>query len=187
MDGAEIVYRLNAQDEIVYVNEEWSEFAAANDAPDLLAERVLNRPIWDFICDETTEHLYREIVRCVRAGQSARFNFRCDAPARRRLMEMNVAGLDGGAVQFETRTIRVDERPRQELLDRYAPRAGGMLRICGWCKRMDIEGERWGELEEAVNTLRLFEYKALPQITHGMCNQCFDDIARKLADWRTRS
>src|ERR1051325_5476429 len=108
MYGADILYRLNAQDEIVYVNVEWSKFAAANDAPDLLAEHVLNRPLWDFICDETTEHLYREVVGRARAGQTTRFNFRCDAPASRRLMEMNVEGMDGGAVQFETKTLQED-------------------------------------------------------------------------------
>jgi hypothetical protein len=181
-----IVYRLNAADELVYVNEAWAEFASANDAPDILPERVLNRPLWDFVCDETTRHLYREILRRARAGLPASFNFRCDAPGRRRLMELNVSGLEGGAVRFETRTLRVDERPRQELLDRYVPRSGTMLRVCGWCKRMDIDSQRWGEVEEAVATLRLFEYNSLPPLTHGMCPPCFDAISEQIADRRSR-
>jgi hypothetical protein len=51
---------------------------------------------------------------------------------------------------------------------------------------MDVDAGRWAEIEEAVTSLRLFEYKSLPPLTHGMCEQCFDDIARKLADWRAR-
>ena len=78
---ADIVYRLNAEDVLVHVNEAWAEFAAANDAPDLLPKRVLNRPLWAFVCDETTAHLYREILRRARTGLPASFNFRCDAPA----------------------------------------------------------------------------------------------------------
>ena len=184
--AAEVVYTLNAGDEIVYVNDGWTEFALANDAPDLLPERVLNRPLWDFVSDETTQHLYREILRRAREGRPARFHFRCDAPDYRRHMEMTVEGLDGGGVQFETRTLRVDERPRQDLLDRQAPREGGRLRMCGWCKRMDIGGERWGEIEEAVTGLRLFERHALPPLTHGMCRPCFDAMSSQLAERRPR-
>jgi hypothetical protein len=183
---AEVVYRLNGRDEIIYVNDGWSKFAAENDAPELLPEGVLNRPLWDFVGDETTQHLYREILRRARAGRPARFGFRCDAPDRRRRMEMTVAGLEGGGVQFETRTLQQDERPRQELLDRYVPRSGRMLRLCSWCKRMDIGGERWGEIEEAAETLRLFEYKTLPPVTHGMCNPCFDAVALQIAERRPR-
>jgi len=182
-----IVYRLNGEDEIVYVNAEWAKFALSNDASDLLPERVLNRPLWDFVSDETTVHLYRQLLQLARAGQPARFNFRCDSPECRRLMEMTVSGLIGGEVQFETRVLREDERTRQGLLDRYSPRASKMLRICGWCKRMNLDGESWGEIEEAVTSLRLFEYHALPMLTHGMCEACFRDIAGKLADWRSRS
>lgn len=183
---ANIVYRLNAEDRLVYVSESWAEFAAANDAPELLPERVLNRPLWDFVCDETTQHLYRELLRRARTGLPASFNFRCDAPGRRRLMKMNIEGLEGGAVRFETRALRVDERPRQGMLDRYAPRSGTMLRICGWCKRMDIDGRSWGEVEDAVTTLRLFEYNSLPSLTHGMCPPCFDAVSEQIADRRAR-
>lgn len=184
---AGVVYRLNGLDEIVYVGDGWGEFAAANDAPELLPERVLGRPLWDFVCDDTTRHLYGEILRRARSGRPARFNFRCDAPDYRRLMEMNVEGLEGGGVRFETRTLRVDERPRQDMLDRRAPREGDRLRMCGWCKRMDLDGERWGEIEEAVNALRLFERQALPPLTHGMCRPCFDAMASQIADRRSRS
>ena len=183
----DIVYRLNDEDEIVYVNEGWAEFALSNDASDLLPERVLNRPLWEFVSDDTTVHLYRQILQLARDGRPARFNFRCDSPECRRLMEMTVSGLDGSGVQFETRVLREEERPRKELLDRYGPRASKMLRICGWCKRMNLDGESWGEIEEAVTSLRLFEYRALPMLTHGMCETCFQDIAGKLADWRSRS
>jgi hypothetical protein len=182
-----IVYRLNGRDELVYVNDEWVDFAVANDAPDLLSEQVVGRPFWDFIGDQTTVYLYREILLQVRAGRPASFTFRCDAPERRRLMGMTIAVRDGGEVQFETRTLREDERPRQELLDRYATRAGGMLRMCSWCKRVDIDGARWGEIEEAVTALRLFERETLPPLTHGMCEACFKTMNEKIAEHRERS
>lgn len=184
---ADIVYRLNSRDEFVYFNEEWVNFAVANDASGLLPERVLGRLLWDFITDQTTRQIYQEILDRVHAGRPVRFNFRCDAPEHRRYMEMDIARCDGGEVQFQVRTVREEERPRQGLLDWHAPRAGELLRICGWCKRVDIGEGRWGEVEEAVTAFRLFERLALPRLTHGMCEACFKTMTDKIAELRTRA
>lgn len=177
-----LVYRLNRRDEFIFVDEGWGSFAAANDALDLMPELVLSRPLWDFISDETTVQLYREILRQARAGHPARFGFRCDAPELRRGMEMIVTGLGGGEVQFETRVLREEWRPRQELLARYVARAGEMLRMCGWCKRVDVGAGRWEEVEDAVKALSLFEREALPALTHGICEACFKVMSKKAAE-----
>jgi hypothetical protein len=182
-----LVYRLNRRDEFTYIDEKWGSFAAANDALDLLPGLVLSRPLWDFISDETTAQLYREILRRARAGHVARFGFRCDAPEYRRSMEMTVAGLGGGEVQFETRVLREERRPRQELLGRYAARAGDMLRMCGWCKRVDVGAGRWEEVEEAVRALCLFERQAMPPLTHGICEACFRAMNKKAAERQVRA
>jgi hypothetical protein len=179
-----IVYRLNSQDEFIDLNDEWSHFAVANNTSSLLPDHVLGRPLWDFITDQTTSQLYREMLDQVHAGRSVKFNFRCDGPEHRRYMEMTISPLDGGQVQFESRTVREEERPRQELLDPLAPRAGDLLRICGWCKRVDVGKGKWGEVEEAVATFRLFERQALPMMTHGMCEGCFKTISAEIAERR---
>lgn len=186
-EDADIVYRLNSQDEFIYLNEGWVNFAVANDASGLLPERVLGRPLWDFIIDETTIQLYREILDQVHAGRSVKFNFRCDAPEYRRHMEMIITRRDGSNVQFETRTVREEERPRQELLDWRAPRVSDLLRICGWCKRVDVGEGRWGEVEEAVTAFRLFERQLLPMLTHGMCEACFKSVSEEIGERRTRA
>ena len=53
----EILYRLNDRDEIVFVNDVWSEFATANDGRHLVPSQVLGRSLWDFITDLTTRQL----------------------------------------------------------------------------------------------------------------------------------
>jgi len=179
-----IVYRLTSQDEFVYLNDEWSNFAEANNASSLLPNHVLGRPLWDFITDQTTSQLYCEMLDQVHAGRSMSFNFRCDGPEHRRYMELSISALAGGQVQFESRTLREEERPRQELLDSLVPRAADLLRICGWCKRVDVGEGKWGEVEEAVATLRLFERQALPMMTHGMCEGCFKTISEEIAERR---
>jgi len=180
-----IVYRLNSKDEFIYLNEAWSNFAIANNASGLLPARVLGRPLWDFITDQTTSQLYREMLDQVHTGRFMKFNFRCDALERRRYMELAISALDDGNVQFESTTVREEQRPRQDLLDSFATRAADLLRICGWCKRVDVGKGKWGEIEEAVAALRLFERQALPMITHGMCEGCFKTISEEIAERRS--
>ena len=80
-----ISYQLNELDEIVSVSKGWTRFALANDAPDLVPEKVLNRPLWDFITDLTTEQLYRQILKRVRSVSPCFVPFCRDcAPARPR-------------------------------------------------------------------------------------------------------
>ncbi len=180
-NDADLVYRLNSQDQITFINEAWVNFAVANDAPRLIPERVLGRSLWEFISDETTTTLYKEILDQVHAGQQMTFNFRCDSPANRRLMEMTISKLPSGEVQFETRTISEEVRTPKELLDRYAPRIGEVLHICGWCKRVDVGAGIWAEIEDAIEAFSLFERGALPRLTHGMCKECFETISSEIA------
>lgn len=183
-EDALVVYQVNSQDEIVYLNETWQVFALANDAADLAPEKVLGRPLWDFITDETTKVLYREILQHVRAGRATQFQFRCDAPAYRRYMEMTVTAQPGGEVQFASSLAREEARPPQEILNRFAARSEEWLRICGWCKRVDVTGRGWEAIEQAVSLLHLFGQKNLPRLTHGMCENCYQGMLQQVAELR---
>jgi hypothetical protein len=44
-----VVYHLDANDRISYVNRTWDRFALANDSPALCAPGVLDRALWDLI------------------------------------------------------------------------------------------------------------------------------------------
>ena len=176
-----ILYRLNHWDEIIFVNEEWVRFALANDGPDLVRERVLHRPLWNFISDLTTQQLYRDILDKVRAGHPVRFVFRCDSPERRRLCEMTITAQAGDVVQFETQPLWTQERSPQSLLARDAPRTVDLLRICGWCLRVEVGGGTWQDIEEAVNSLQLFERVEYPRLTHEMCDECYMAVTESVA------
>jgi hypothetical protein len=173
-DG-EIIYRLNDCDEIGYANDAYDAFAAANEGEHVSSAAVLRHSVWEFISDLSTRQLYRDLIRRVRAGRPVRFQFRCDTPTCRRLMEMTVARGEGGAVEFRARVVSEEARPYQALLDPRAPRAGEMLRVCGWCKKVQT-GEEWLELEDAVGRLGLFERPAVPPITHGVCEPCYQKM-----------
>jgi hypothetical protein len=177
----DIIYRVNAQDEIVFVNEQWDRFAAANAGESVTSSQVLQRPLWDFIIDSTTRELYRQVLQRIRDGRSLRFTFRCDSPMCRRLLEMDVHRGEDGTVEFHTRTISEESRQPPGLPESSAARPGELLRVCGWCKKVFVGGT-WAEVEDAVAQLRLFHRPFLPSVSHGICEGCSQQMTKALAD-----
>ena len=142
----DIIYRVNAADEICFTNRQYDEFARDNDGEAALSTAVLHRSLWSFITEPTTQQLYREVLRRVRRGRSIRFTFRCDSPACRRLMEMIVVNAENQCVEFRTSTISEESRPPQTVLQRPARTSGAFLRICAWCNAVDLDGLRWTQI-----------------------------------------
>jgi hypothetical protein len=62
-------------------------------------------------------------------------------------------------------------------LDPRSARSGDYIPVCGWCKKVRI-GEEWTEVEDAVRQLQLFEEPRLPQITHGICPRCYQEMLK---------
>jgi len=176
-DNLNILYKIDERDRIVFVNDEWSRFARANDAPELAANEILNRSLWDFITDDTVREIYRKLIAKARANQTFSFEFRCDAPAERRLLEMTVGLRGDETVQFETRVLRREKRIRQNVFEKDFPRGEGVLKVCSWCSKIDTGGENWKEVEEAVLKLALFVRKEPPRLSHGMCGACYRKIS----------
>jgi hypothetical protein len=167
----DIIYKLNDRDEICFVNEAYDEFAVANAGITCASAAVLNYPLWNFITDITTQLLYRDLLQRARAGRRIQFNFRCDSPTCRRLLEMNLSCGEDGMVEFRVRTISEESRPPQALLEPHAARSDQLLRMCAWCKKICLE-DVWVDVEEAAARLRLFEQSMLPLLTHGICELC---------------
>lgn len=178
-----VVYRIDHEDRLAGFNDGWLAFAGANGGQELEPLRILGRPLWDFLADLTTKHLYRSMVQRVRqGGRPVRFRFRCDAASRRRLLAMEITADMVGGAQF--RVTSVQEEPRQSvpLLEPEHGREARLLSMCGWCKRILLPTDGWVEVEEAVGALGLFGGAPLPGITHGMCPTCYSAIAGELDD-----
>ena len=175
------VYRLDSEHRIIFVNEVWTRFASDNHADHLCPEKVLSTSIWDHIADPATAELYRAIlVRVAQENTAIRFPFRCDAPNARRYMEMQVSRLPKGSYEFASLIVRTERRGFQSLLSASVERGDDFIRSCSWCKRIAVPPQRWVEVEEAVQLLRLFDRPVLPKITHGICPQCHAEVLAKL-------
>lgn len=171
-DDVSVRYRIDARDQIVFVDDAWHHTAATLASAREAANDVTGRLLWDFIGDAVTRRIYEQILARVRAGRVVQFTLRCDSAAYRRLLRMTIRADASGAVDFHTDPIESVPRSPVPLLSPDSPRSASMLRACGWCNRIDVGADEWTEVEEAVERLRLFERAALPHLSHGVCNAC---------------
>jgi hypothetical protein len=179
----DLLYHLNARDEISSINEEWLSFARANDGGSLLPPQILGRPLWDFIGDVETQHIYRLLHRRVRTrGAPLQFSFRCDGPGRRRLLELNISAAAEQGLTYRVRTVRQEDRTPVPLLDPHRLRSEMFVTMCGWCKRVAAPPRGWLEVEDAVTALSLFAEPHPPQLTHGICEECSESLHQALSD-----
>lgn len=175
------IWTIDDADRIVYVNDAWLAFAGENTAPQLTASLVLNQPIWGFIQGHETSYLYQQIFSRVRAGvYPVKFPFRCDSPDCRRFMEMKLSLLPGGAIQLISHILREEWREPLDLLDAFRDRSGEFLKVCSWCKRINIPGQGWGEIEAAIGALDLFDHLSMPRLTHTICDACHEAVKLEL-------
>ncbi len=172
-----LLYKLNARDEISSVNEEWLSFARANGGEPVLPPVILGRSIWDFIADLETRHIYRILHRRVRAhGVPIGLSLRCDAPERRRLLELTISAGEHETLCYRVQTVKEEDRDVVPLLSPHVPRSELFVTMCGWCKRVSVPPNGWLEVEDAVVALSLFNEPYPPQLTHGICEECQDSL-----------
>lgn len=177
----EISYIVDEQDRLLAVSPEWMPFALKNDAAELAPEQVAGRSLWSFIDDESTRELYEAVLAHVRSGPETDLFLRCDAPERRRLIEMIVTRRPDGNVEFRTRLIGSKDRSEQRLLARSTPRTAQHLLLCSWCDRINVDGDEWLEVEEATERLELTDEPELPRLDPVVCPACFAMVTEILA------
>ena len=173
-------YELDDQLRLTAVDEGWTRFAIENGAPDLAPPAPLGKRVLDAISDPTTRLLYNELYQlAARTGKPITVPIRCDSPQLRRQLDLIITPIASG---FRVESVLRWATPNVggELLDPSVPRdSDELLRLCSWCKRMQVDQE-WHELDEAARRLRLFEHPELPLLTHGMCERCADQIRAML-------
>ena len=170
---SDLLYELNARDEISSVNEEWLRFALANGGEPLDTAQILGRLLWDFIGGEETQHFYRLLHRRVRAGGApVRLCFRCDAPDRRRLLDLEISAGPERGLTYRVRTVKEQERQPVALLEPRPPRSEHFVTVCAWCERVAVPAHGWLDIEAAIAALPVLAEPHPPQLTHGICPVC---------------
>lgn len=187
LTGMVLWYRIDAVDRIVAVSDNWLLFARRNGAPHLAPDAVLGQSLWGFISDQETVALSRMIFDHVRR-QAMRVDlpFRCDSPHSRRDLQMSVRPHDGHDLDIRTEIVREEQRPYMPLFDPAAPCSDETIIACSWCKRIQTATQVWVEVDVAVQELGLFDAPLTPQVSHGICPDCFDQTRAQLAGGDTK-
>jgi hypothetical protein len=176
-DTPEVVYQIDQKDFFVFFNPQWDLFAEANDSAFLLSQQVYKTSLWQFIRDAETRHLHELLLSKVRTKDvMLDLDFRCDAPSLRRFMRMQVSLKEEGKVEYRNRLLRVEPREAVLVTSPAVAGAGPFLRMCSWCKKVDVGKDTWLEVEDAVNVLGLFSCAEIQQISHTMCPACFSAL-----------
>ena len=177
-----IIYRINSRDQIVFVNDLWNEVAFASDNESLTGRKIFGRSIWKFFKGYAVRDLYKQMVKTVRCGKRVRFNFRGDSPETRRLMEMDITLLENGEVQFSSKIVLAEKSPFKWLLNNESPYTEELISVCGWCKKVNVEKDTWSEVEDAVTIMGIFDTAKIPNISHGICEECFEPWMKEIDD-----
>lgn len=170
------IYSIDKNDLLISVSDNWLLFAAENQAVESChPDRIIYRPIWDFISGIETQHLFEVILKKVRtADKPVALPFRCDSPDKRRYLELIITPVQQEGIVFTSHIIHEETRDKVGLLATGIPRSDDIITMCSMCKKVVLSGNVWVEVEEAVVTLKLFEQLELPQISHGLCPACFE-------------
>jgi hypothetical protein len=180
----QFVHRIDTDERIVSVNEDWLQFAAENRWPNS-AEELCGTPLMRYISGLDVQYIYKLLIERARAHPSPiTFNYRCDSPDCRRTLRMTIRHEPKtDTVEFRSWALRLEPRPIVELLDTELDyRASDMLYICSWCKRVQVN-QKWLEVEKAVRELGLFADEPLPRMSHGICPQCLQAMITKGASY----
>jgi hypothetical protein len=176
------IYRINKHDEIVSLSDNWLSFAVENDGVDKNSPaNVIGKSLWDFISGFDTQFLYQVVLKEVRySKKSVQLFFRCDSPDTLRYQQLSVIPFEDSGVVFRSELLRTESRETVTLLKSDVERSDTFVSICSGCKKIKVSDMKWEEPDIAINTLKIFEYEPVPQLSHGICKSCFDETMAKI-------
>lgn len=103
-----MIYWLSAGDEITGISGAWDRFAVDNGGLDAMADRVMGRPLWDFVQGVPTRRFLSEVFHaCRQSGDDFVMPYRCDGNSVERLVSLRVIPEDCGVLRVEHRLLRV--------------------------------------------------------------------------------
>jgi hypothetical protein len=165
-------YRINSEDQIVYVNREWLQFAKENDAPDLTESTVLGTKIWRYVKGDETRRLYSELFFNLRNNKKElTLPFNCDSPHLIRNMILTLRALGSGSIELECRLSSVQKREYVGIFDSRVERTDYFVRICSICRKFHVDGE-WLSVTDVLGRKRWFTSVPLPQLEESLCSSC---------------
>jgi hypothetical protein len=174
-------YEFDATNRLLSVSDNWDHIAERNDATDLTRERVLGCELKSLLHDGGARAIYDALFRKVRSGRDkVSFEFRCDTPIERRTWLMTIGADQVGTVRIENSLLDVSPRTVVALLQHGDSNTDDFVIMCSWCMRLKTGINRWQEIEEGIETLKLFKNHTCPLISHSICHDCTKEMMQRI-------
>ena len=161
-------YRLDRNNDIISVGDDWDAFALENGGPNACASQVQGRPVWDFIAGDPMRMWLDTVLQLVRVRNAPiERRYRCDSPELRRFMLMRLSPEDDGVVRIDNELLTTERRAVPIHIRPASSRSGRTVRIrCSLCGRLKA-GNAWQEPD--------FARAAQPRIisvAYSVCDAC---------------
>lgn len=179
MSNPTIIYKIDSNDTLADLNELWDQFATENDAADFLSQNIQGRSLWDYIYDLDTRHLYEAILKHVRQHDiMLQFPYRCDSPAFKRFMHMEIYPDQNGKIIFQNEITRIEPRNQKVYYHFVSMGRRMFLRLCSVCLRVKHDNV-WHEIEDALN-MGILDNDRQIQVACCVCDECKQTIMDEL-------
>lgn len=167
----EVSYWLDAENRIRKVAGPWDDFARRNDGEDVVAARILGRPLDEFIMGEPTRMYMGVLLDAVRLlGHPVEKEYRCDSPTERRYMRMWIT-RDGEDLRVDHWILRTEPKPGHFVIRPVTPVEEHLLR-CSVCNRFRL-GASWIEDSELPD----HEARDGIPVVYTVCPGCGVEVA----------
>ncbi len=145
---------------------------------------LIGRGYFEFSNDEMLRQLLSKIFDRVRKfNKTFKTTYRCDDEENIRIFELVIEPLGKNILKLTHKLFKKEPRPHS--LD-FTQRSDLIYRMCAWCDKI-FYNDRYIELDEAVNKMKIFEHNFLPRFSHGICNDCQKKLLEELEEFSDES
>ncbi len=177
---SQVIYKIDHRDIIMFVGGDGHDSSILDHVPEADREGMVGRNIWEFIVGGTARYLYGLILERVRMGKTISFERHWDQCGTRRTTVIVIRPSEGGDILFESIPVSHDDSyvpPEILHSGNFDPE---LIVTCSWCHRIRVETKSWCDVEEAISVLGMLDVDPPPQLSHGMCGDCFGSEIDKL-------
>ena len=182
MDG--IACAVDAENRVIAVGRRrWDRFAIENGAPELCADSIIGRNLFEFVSAPDMRQAYRDLAdRIISSGEPVSIAARCDRPGVARELRLSIAPLgladNGPGLLFQAQIVGRTVRPPIDIFDFEALLSAlkqepdlPIVARCSFCQRLRRPGAGDDDWVSAETYYRLGGTSRV-RISHGLCADC---------------
>ncbi|MEM9300807.1 MAG: hypothetical protein AAGE01_01770 [Pseudomonadota bacterium] len=175
-DCGPTIYWLDANDCIERVaSETWDAFAAANKGDAALSDRIVGRPLREFISGDSTQMWVNALIAYARLlDKPVRRDYRCDSPTEKRYMSMEITPLEDERLRVENRLLRTEDLGGELNFVTAGADGERFTQRCSICNKLRVH-DVWVEPHPTALEQEASERAPIPVI-YTVCSSCRDAL-----------